>query len=77
MISCAESGRLGENAASKYNGRPIAARAVTASCIFGDNMTTVRDLKDEIDKRAYHGMLKQLGLSEADFAIGRGPEIVR
>jgi len=27
-------------------------------------MTTVRDLKDEVDKRACHKMLKQLGLSE-------------
>jgi mRNA interferase HicA len=34
---------------------------------FGSNMTTVRDLKDEIDKRAYYKMLKQLGLSEQDF----------
>jgi len=30
-------------------------------------MTTVRNLKDEIDKRAYHKMLKQLCLSEKDF----------
>ena len=30
-------------------------------------MTTVRDLKDEIDKRAYHKMLKQLWLSEKEF----------
>jgi hypothetical protein len=29
-------------------------------------MTTVRDLKDEVDKRAYHKMLTQLGLSERD-----------
>jgi mRNA interferase HicA len=34
---------------------------------YGANMTTVRDLKDEIDKRAYHKMLKQLGSSEKDF----------
>ena len=34
---------------------------------YGPNMTTVRNLKDEIDKRAYHGMLKQLGLSQKDF----------
>ena len=34
---------------------------------YGAHMTTVRDLKDEIDKRAYHKMLKQLGLSERDF----------
>ncbi len=34
---------------------------------YGSSMTTVRDLKDEIDKRAYHKMLKQLGLSEEDF----------
>ncbi len=32
----------------------------------GSNMTTVRNLKDEIDKRAYHKMLKQLRLSEGD-----------
>jgi len=34
---------------------------------YGPNMTTVRDLKDEIDKRAFHKMIKQLGLSEKDF----------
>jgi hypothetical protein len=34
---------------------------------YGSKMTTVRDLKDEIDKRAYHKMLKQLRLSERDF----------
>jgi mRNA interferase HicA len=33
---------------------------------YGSNMTTVRDLKDEVDKRACHKMLKQLGLSEKD-----------
>ena len=34
---------------------------------YGSSITTVRNLKDEIDKRAYHKMLKQLGLSEKDF----------
>lgn len=34
---------------------------------YGSNMTTVRNLKDDVDKRAYHKMLKQLGLSEEDF----------
>jgi hypothetical protein len=34
---------------------------------YGRNMTTVRNLKDEVDKRAYHKMLHQLGLSEKDF----------
>lgn len=34
---------------------------------YGSSMTTVRYLKDEVDKRAYHKMLKQLGLSEKDF----------
>ena len=34
---------------------------------YGSSMTTVRNLKDEIDKRAYHKMLSQLGLSEKDF----------
>ena len=34
---------------------------------YGSNMTTVRNLKDEVDKRAYHKMLKQLCLSERDF----------
>ena len=33
---------------------------------YGKEMTTVRDLKDEIDKRAYHKMLKQLWLSEKE-----------
>jgi hypothetical protein len=31
---------------------------------YGPNMTTVRNRKDEIDKRAWHKMLKQLGLSQ-------------
>ena len=34
---------------------------------YGSNITTVRDLKDEVDKRAYHKMLKQLGLTARDF----------
>jgi len=34
---------------------------------YGSNITTVRNLKDEVDKRAYHKMLKQLCLSEKDF----------
>jgi len=34
---------------------------------YGSHMTTVRDLKDEIDQRALHKMLKQLGLSAKDF----------
>ena len=34
---------------------------------YGSNMTTVRNLKDEVDRRAYHKMLKQLCLSEKDF----------
>ena len=33
---------------------------------FGSRMTTVRNLKDEVDKRAYHKMLSQLGLNESD-----------
>ena len=34
---------------------------------YGSEITTVRNLKDEVDKRAYHKMLKQLCLSERDF----------
>jgi mRNA interferase HicA len=34
---------------------------------YGSEMTTVRNLKDEVDKRAYHKMLKQFGLSQKDF----------
>ena len=34
---------------------------------YGSSMTTVRNLKDEIDKRAYYKMLKQLWLNEKDF----------
>ncbi len=34
---------------------------------YGSSVTTVRNLKDELDKRAYHKMLKQLGLGEQDF----------
>ena len=38
---------------------------------YGSNTTTVRNLKDEIDKRAYLKMLRQLGLSEIDFDWGK------
>jgi mRNA interferase HicA len=31
---------------------------------YGSHMTTVRNLKDEVDKRAYYKMLKQLHLSD-------------
>jgi hypothetical protein len=34
---------------------------------YGSSMTTVRNLKDEIDKRAHYKMLKQLGLTDKDF----------
>jgi hypothetical protein len=34
---------------------------------YGSEMTTVRNLKDEVDKRAYHKMLRQLRLGEKDF----------
>ena len=34
---------------------------------YGSEKTTVRNLKDEVDKRAYHKMLKQLFLSQKDF----------
>ena len=34
---------------------------------YGPSMASVRNLKDEVDKRAYHKMLKQLCLSEKDF----------
>jgi mRNA interferase HicA len=33
---------------------------------YGAQLTTVRNLKDEIDKRAFHKMLAQLGLSAGD-----------
>jgi mRNA interferase HicA len=33
---------------------------------YGVHMTTVRNLKDEVDKRAYHKMLRQLNLSERE-----------
>lgn len=33
---------------------------------FGDRTTTVRNIKDEMDKRAFHGMLRQLGLTAED-----------
>lgn len=33
---------------------------------FGDRMTTVRNLKDELDKGALHGTLKQFGLTAKD-----------
>ena len=31
---------------------------------YGSEMTTVRNFKDEVGKRAFHNMLKQLCLSE-------------
>lgn len=35
---------------------------------YGDRMTTVRDIKDEIPKGALHGMLRQLGLGLEDLS---------
>lgn len=34
---------------------------------FGDKVTTLRNLKDELKTGTYHAMLKQLGLTELDF----------
>ncbi|MDP2792880.1 MAG: type II toxin-antitoxin system HicA family toxin [Sulfurisoma sp.] len=33
---------------------------------YGDKRTTVRNLKDELKTSTYHGMLKQLGLTDKD-----------
>ena len=33
---------------------------------YGEKRTTVRNLKDELKTGTYHGMLKQLGLTEKD-----------
>ena len=33
---------------------------------YGDMRTTVRNLKDELKTGTYHGMLKQLGLTDKD-----------
>lgn len=33
---------------------------------YGDNRTTVRNLKDELKTGTYHGMLKQLGLTHQE-----------
>jgi hypothetical protein len=52
----------------RSGGWRIAAKAAKGLLYYGSNMTTVRNLKDEVDKRAYHKMLKQLGLSEEDVA---------
>ena len=35
---------------------------------YGDRRTVLRNLKDELKTGTYHGMLKQLGLSEKDLA---------
>ena len=35
---------------------------------FGGRITTVRNLKDELDKGAFHGMLKQLGLTPKELS---------
>jgi mRNA interferase HicA len=34
---------------------------------YGERRTTLRNLKDELKTGTYHGMLKQLGLTERDF----------
>jgi mRNA interferase HicA len=34
---------------------------------YGERRTTLRNLKDELKTGTYHGMLKQLGLTEKDF----------
>jgi hypothetical protein len=56
-----------KNGEWKSAGSPIAARAATDFFYYGAERTIVRNLKDEVDRRAYHHMLKQLCLSERDF----------
>ena len=66
MSLCGASWLWAKSAAWRSAGWPTREGEPRTS-LLRSNMTTVRNLKDEIDKRAHHKMLKQLCLSERDF----------
>ncbi|MBL8294262.1 MAG: hypothetical protein JNN08_20625 [Bryobacterales bacterium] len=57
---------LGKQKAIEVRWVPHRGKGSHGLLYFGPRMTTVRNLKDEVDKRAYHKMLSQLGLNESD-----------
>lgn len=58
--------RLGRDRGIPVRWVPERGKGSHGLLYFGDQVTVVRNLKDEVDKQAFHGMLKQLGLSAED-----------
>ncbi len=58
---------LGRERRVKVRWGLIAGRCSHGLLYYGSERTTVRNLEDEVDKRAYHKMLGQLGLTGKDF----------
>ncbi len=55
--------KLGQQRGVPVHWVPERGKGSHGMLYFGDRMTTVRNLKHELDKGAFHGMLKQLGLT--------------
>ena len=49
-----------------FEWRPDRGKGSHGLLILGDRRTVVRNPKDELKTGTYHGMLKQLGLTEKD-----------
>jgi len=49
-----------------FEWRPDRGKGSHGLLILGDRRTVVRNPKDELKTGTYHGMLKQLGLTERD-----------
>ena len=58
--------RMGRRRGIRVEWVPERGKGSHGLLYFGERRTTVRNLKDELDKGAFHGMLKQLGLSAKD-----------
>ncbi|MBI3523185.1 MAG: type II toxin-antitoxin system HicA family toxin [Betaproteobacteria bacterium] len=59
--------KLAKKKAVACSWRPDQGKGSHGVLKYGDKRTTVRNLKDELKTGTYHGMLKQLGLTENDF----------
>lgn len=58
--------RLGRKRSVTVQWIPERGKGSHGMLYFGKRMTTVRNLKDELDKGAFHGMLRQLGVTAKD-----------
>lgn len=60
--------RLAKERGVQFEWRPDLGKGSHGVLYFGDRMTVVRNPKDELKTGTFHGMLKQLGLTEKEIA---------